>query len=883
MRKIIYILFLLSFSFIASTEVGATERKRKKDKKGENPENVKPSTPYDKLFKDKKVRTAKGLMTIHQMDKKIYVEFPLRLLNKDMLYASVIQSITDNGEGAVGEFVGGDNALRFVRRDSVLQARIAVQIDYPPLQAFNSSGDAAIDRALEKSSQPGIFGTYKIEAWTPDSTAVVVDMTSLFTRYSMYTTPFAAYAPNAMFGFVSRKHNIREERTTLKGIDAFDNNIVVTCEQGFNVDYFMMGFPMAKDVKVTVTANKVLMLLPEQPMMPRLADYRIGIRPYMKADFTDPLKGLERVFYTQRWRLEPTDEAAYRRGELVDPVKPIVIYMDTIMPAAWAKYIKAGLEEWNVAFEKIGFRNVVQVRDFPRNDPDFNPFDVNYSVIRYSPVSWFMAMTNQLTDPRTGEILSMSICIPDNFSNMLYNDRILMTMNADPSVRRAKLTDEQMGELIRLDMANRMGWNLGLFLNASASSVYPVDSLRSPTFTREYGLSPSIMDVLPCNYIAQPGDAERGVRMTAKGIGVYDEYAIKWLYKPVEGAKVPVDEKATLDRWIKESRSNPACRYQLFDDWGAFDPLVAAYDLGDDPVKAFEYHVANVKGSLKNFFEWYRDDDRNMDVRRGLYEGLCSVLGANRLPQLATYVGGIVMNPANADEGIKQYEFLPKQKQREMVQYLLNFSRDLDWLEDLELLRQLGPGRMPMKEAMRATTLGVLYSRYDRLKWCAAKLNDTYKPNELLDDIYRFVWEGTLKNRSLTKEEMEFQTSYLAMALQSSTLGESASALQPPSRRDGMMFTRQLQWNPALRARLTMQQYALPMSAETPLRVDERSASFELPWWVSVPGNPDAHEFYGMVIQVQNLLKKAVVKSTGDTKLHYEYLLHKIKKSLEKK
>jgi hypothetical protein len=300
-------------------------------------------------------------------------------------------------------------------------------------------------------------------------------------------------------------------------------------------------------------------------------------------------------------------------------------------------------------------------------------------------------------------------------------------------------------------------------------------------------------------------------------------------------------------------------------------------------VKAFEYHVANVKGSLKNFFEWYREDDRNMDVRRGLYEGLCSVLGANRLSQLATYVGGIVMNPANADEGIKQYEFLPKQKQREMVQYLLNFSRDLDWLEDLELLRQLGPGRMPMKEAMRATTLGVLYSRYDRLKWCAAKSNDTYKPHELLDDIYRFVWEGTLKNRSLTKEEMEFQTSYLAMVLQSSTLGESASVLQPPSRRDGMMLTRQLQWNPALRARLAMQQYTLPVSAETLARVDERSASFDLPWWVRVPGNPDAHEFYGMVLQVQDLLKKAVVKSTGDTKLHYEYLLHKIKKSLEKK
>lgn len=853
------------------------ERKKKKDKKGETSENAGPSTPYDKLFKDKKVNTARGLMTLHRVDNKIYVEFPLRLLDKDMLYASVIQNITDNGEGAVGEFVGRNNALRFVRRDSVLQARIAVQVEYPALQAYNSSGDAAIDKAREKSSRPGIFGTYKIEAWTPDSSAVVVDMTPLFTGHSIYTNPFAPYAPNAMFGFMERRHNIREDRTTLKGIAAFDNNIVVTCEQGYNVDYFMMGTPIMKDVKIAVTTNKVLMLLPEEPMMPRLADRRVGVRPYMRADFTDPLKSLEHVFFTQRWRLEPSDEEAYRRGEAVEPLKPIVFYMDTIMPAAWAKYIKAGLEEWNTAFEKIGFRDVIQVRDFPRNDPDFNPSDINYSVIRYSPVAWFMAMTNQLTDPRTGEILSLSICIPDNFTNMLYSDRVMLTMNADPSVRRAKLTDEQMGELIRLNMANSMGWSLGLFLNASASSAYPVDSLRSPSFTREYGLSPSIMDVLPCNYIAQPGDAERGVRMTAKGIGPYDEFAIQWLYKPIEGTRVPTDEKATLDRWIKDSRANPVLRYHLFDDWGAFDPLSSVYDLGDDPVKAFEYHVANVKGSLQNFFQWYREDDRDMAERRGIYEGLCSVLGANRLPQLATYVGGIVMNPANADEGIKQYEMLPKQQQREMVQYLLNFSRDLDWLEDMDLLRQMGPGRMSMKDAMRETVLGVLYSRYDRLKWCAAKSDKAYRPDELLDDIYRFVWEGTLKNRSLTKEEMGFQTTYLGMVLKASTLGESASTLRPSSPRPEMLSSR-LQWNPGLRAQLTLQQYGVPG-----VRAFEQNASFDLPWWVRVSGNPDAHEFHAMVLRVQDLLNKAVVASTGDTRLHYEYLLHKIKKSLEKK
>ena len=881
MRKVIYVISLFALLFAFSMEVDASNRKKKKEKK--NKEQVEELTPYQKLFKDKKVTTVKGLMTVHQVDKKVYVEFPLRLLEKDMLLASTIDKITDNGEGSVGEFVGGGFTLRFIRRDSVIQARMAVETDFLPVAPSNSSKDPAIEKALEQSSLPGVFGTYKIEAWTPDSSAVVIELTPLFTKHSIYTNPFPPYAPNAMFGFIGRRHKLQENRTHLKGIKAYDSNIVVKCEQGYDVDYLgFFGGYLAQDVKISVISNKILMLLPEEPMMPRLSDSRIGVNYVMGNDFTSPMKGLERVYYTSRWRIQPSDPEAYKRGELVEPTKPIVFYMDTIMPQAWKKYIKAGLEEWNGAFEKIGFKNVIEVRDFPKDDPDFDPLNIEYSVIRYVPVNWFMAMNHRVVDPRTGEILSMSICIPDNFIGGLYGERVLSTMNADPSVRRAKLTEEQLGEMIRLEMASTMGFNLGLIYNCAASAVYPVDSLRSASFTQKYGLSPSVMDIVPSNYIAQPGDVEKGVRMTNKGIGEYDEYAIKWLYKPIEGARTPQDEKVTLDRWIKESRNNPNCRYRLFEYYGAFDPSVFLSDLGDDQIKAFEYFLQNMKGALAHFYEWYKEDDRDMSKRAGIYEGLCSNLGGNQLVQLSSFIGGIRMIEANADEEVKKYEMLPKEEQRKMVHYLLNFSKDLSWLEDLDLIRQMGPGRGSMVDAMHSTVFGLLYSKMGRLKLCEATFANAYTSNELLKDIYQFVWEGTLKNRTLTKEEMKLQTSYLAMALKNSTLGESAATLKASG--DRLFTTNRLAWNTSLKNEIRMKGnspiHKNRFEMENPVR---EVGAYWLPWWIRVSDYPTSHEFYAMVLQVQDLLKKASVKSSGETRQHYDYLLYKIKKSLEKK
>ena len=387
MRNIIYIICFLSFFLFGWCVQGQAKKKDKKET----------LTAYQKLFKDKQVKTAHGLMTIHKVGDKVLVEFPIRLLGKDMMLTSSIEDISDNGEGVVGQFAGYGLPFRFTRLDSTLQARIFL-IDKP----LNNSSEMNWNEAIERSNAGGVYGTFKIEAYTPDSTAVVVDMTSLFMEYSPYTTPFAAIGGNSFFGLISREHEYKKECSLLKDVDAFDNNIMVTCELGFIENQYLFGAfkVIPGDVKVSVTTNKMLMLLPEEPMRPRFADPRLGVSFMEVSQIENDRKGLKSTFYTKRWRVEPVDEAAYRRGETVEVKKPIVFYMDTLMPKAWQPYIKEGIKAWNEAFEKIGFRNVVRVMDFPKDDPDFNANNIKYSTIRYAPL-WLDMQNSMHVAPRT--------------------------------------------------------------------------------------------------------------------------------------------------------------------------------------------------------------------------------------------------------------------------------------------------------------------------------------------------------------------------------------------------------------------------------------------------------------------------------------------------
>ena len=866
MRNILYICFLSFFLF----GWGVQGQAKKKDK-----EKKETLTAYQKLFKGKQVKTAHGLMTVHKIGDKVLVEFPVRLLGKDMMLTSSIENISDNGEGVVGQFAGYGLPFCFTRLDSTLQARIFL-IDKP----LNNSLETNWNEAIERSNAGGVYGTFKIKAYTPDSSAVVVDMTPLFMEYSPYTTPFTAIGGNSFFGLISREHEYKKECSMLKDVDAFDNNIMVTCELGFVENQYLFGAfkVIPGDVKVSVTTNKMLMLLPEEPMRPRLADPRLGVSFMEVSQVENDRKGLKSTFYTKRWRVEPVDEVAHRRGEVVEVKKPIVFYMDTLMPKEWQPYIKEGIEAWNEAFEKIGFKDVVRVMDFPKDDPDFNANNIKYSTIRYAPL-WLDMQNSMHVDPRTGEILNASLYIYDGLVSGLKTNRMLTTMATDPSVRTTRFSEEMIGELIRVEIMREAGINLGLVYNAGASAVYPVDSLRSPSFTREHGLSPSVMDYVPCNYIAQPGDVEKGVRMVPGGLGEYDYYVIRWLYEPIPTVTTLKDEFATLDRWIREGRTNPKYRFGKV-PYYYYDPRCFTGDLGDDHLKALAYAVNNLKIAVRNFYDWYAEGDEDLSLRSQLYNSLRGQL-QKRINDVSVNLGGFYQMEAFSTEKEPSYVLVPGTIQKAAVKCMIDMAKDLDWLENKAIEKKLEI-RNSNVDQIRSFILGTLTFRLKYVALGAEKGGD-YSLAEYVEDIYRNVWDGTLKNRPLEKYEMDLQKEFLGSVVASSTIATTAGNFTP--RRGIAMVGHEGAISPETidRKQLDLIREQLAVLPEKGMNPEERSGFYPT-MQVVMPGDYiPVNYYFDMLFKIQDLLKGAVTKSSGETKLHYEYLLYKINKMLANK
>ena len=860
MKEIIYAIFL---SFFLCGLCGNAEAKKKKEVKKAIKREVQ--TPYDKLFKGKKAFTVNGLMKMHLMAGKVYAEFPIELLNRDLALTSSIEDISDNGEGVVGQFAGRVNQFRFTLQDSMLQARLVRRYGVK-----NTGMGKNADQIIERSNTPGIFQSYKILAYTPDKKAVVVDMTELFLESSRLTNPFPSYAGNSLYGFVQRIHKFQSQRSELLGICGNDNSMSVRCNLGFNVDRLVLGsFMQAKDVPVSVTVNKILMLLPEDPMRPRLADSRIGVNAIIQTELPDVCQGIKTYYITKRWRIEPVDEIRYKQGEMVDVKKPIVFYIDTLMPDSWIKYVKAGAEAWNAAFEKIGLRNVVRTELFPK-DSSFDAGDIHNSVIRYAPSWMYYPQYSMHTDPRTGEILNAFVYLPANVASYFYTSRTEETMAVDPSVRKARLSEEQFGEMFKAKMMQAIGRCLGLTDNYAASSVYPVDSLRSASFTRKYGVVASVMDDFTCNKIAQPEDVKKGVVLVQQNLGPYDYEVIKYLYKPIMEVKHFREEKAVLGQWIKEMQDKPYCLYmQTPDNWAKFDPRVSRKDLGDDPVKAREYIIRNLKIAINNFFEWYKEDDMDLSARRLCYMELTEGFKGEFAPIVA-YLGGIELY----DEQMPSYKVVPKETQRRMLIYLLNSCKDLDWLDNKDVLRQLQIMDLPSTK-IRESLFGEIMSRLHYVSIAAQKSGGEYTPEEFVLDIYNHIWKNTMQNKPLTKHDMDMEQIFLASIIATSCVDAPVTVFSP-NMENGFRSL-----NPEELKLVNRIQQGIRQSMNYELR-DEVAGYNSIPYFEASNG-PIAHVYLDLLLKTRDMIQRAVISSTGETKLHYEFMLYRIKKALEKK
>ncbi len=841
---------------------------------------MKKETPYEKFFKGKKCETVKGLIILHKMDNKIYFELPLSLLGKDMLIGSTVTEITNNGFANVGEKPHEPMHVMFTRTDSTINLR--------QVTCAYMSKDRNLQERIKTSMMPAIIENLAIKAYSPDSTAVVIDMTNFLLSDNEQLNPFSAYAPVTWSGAWIEKE-FKRNNSQIAKIKAFDDNVSVQSSLTYSVSlrdkrsYYWYKEPF------TAVMTRTFLLLPEEPMRPRLADPRINIFWQGYSEFSNEGNGMKPLYYANRWRLEPKDEAAYRRGELVEPKKPIVFYIDNAFPEMWKPYMKYAVEVWQKAFENIGFKNAIIAKDFPTDDPEFDPDNLKYSCIRYSPSSVANAMGPSWTDPRTGEIINASVYVYHNVIKLVQDWRFLHTAAVDSDVRKVVLDDEIIGDCIRYVVSHEVGHCLALMHNMSASAAIPVDSLRSPSFTQKYGTTYSIMDYARNNYVAQPGDKEKGVRLTPPELGLYDMFSISWLYRPLLDAKTPEDEVPTLSKWISEKSGNLAYRYGKQQFRTRLDPSSVEEDLGDDAMKAGVCGIKNLKIILANLNGWVGKDDPDYRFRLNMYNEVIYQY-FRYLNNVLMNIGGIYMNERYDGDVLPSYTVVPRKDQRRAVKFLLDQMKDMDWLDAKEM-QEGYPLRGNIASYLQDEIFFAMIKQIGNVMICASKSlgEDVYTAEDYMKDIYDYVWAPTQQGKTLTSIEKLMQINLLTTIMdQAGVVSEQKGT---PFALAGNMIRIPEVMKEQSRAAygLISEEFAgiysnlerlVPFESEDLLRQAERMG-FDSYVGVTAPYIPTGHIYFDVLKKTLSLLKSKVNTGSTDTKQHYKLLIYKIEKALK--
>lgn len=732
-----------------------------KDDKDENKEE-KEEQGYDKLIKKAK-KTRRGVIDLHLIDGKVYLEIPINLMGREMLIGSTVTQTSDNGHGIVGSKPQDPLHVTFSMENEKVQMR-SVSTLYLP------DGDTMAE-ALKTSMSPAILLNMKIEAYNPDSTKVVVDMTDFFVSDNDLMSPF----DNAgLYSAFKLNKSLKRDMSYIKDIKAFEDNVSISSVLSYTYGLSTRkGNTVVKDAPFTTEMTRSIILLPEKMYQPRFADYRIGL--FFTSRFllsSDPNQEGRRYF-VNRWDIQPKDSTAYRRGELVEPVKPIVFYIDNTFPEWWKPYIKEGITQWNEVFEEIGFKNVVQVKDFPLNDPSFDPDNLKYSCVRYAPISIQNAMGPSWMDPRTGEIITASVYIYHDVIKLLGDWLFVQTAQADPGVRGYDIPKEKLGDALRYVISHEVGHCLGLMHNMGASHTIPVDSLRSPSFTQKYGTTHSIMDYARFNYVAQPGDMERGVKLTPPRFGKYDKYALSWAYKPILDAKTPEEDAVISSKIISEAIARDTTfRYGKQQFGGIVDPRAQSEDLGNDAIRATKYGIKNLKYILANMHTWMDDRDDDYKKISERYNGILRQYMLY-LTHVSGNIGGSYMNEVKSGDTMPRYAPLSRAKQKEALKYLFEMYDDVDWLDSAKVRERMSLTGSVANSFRSMIFLHIMnsllmVSSYEYLG------DDPFTFEEQMDMLYDFVWNSKY-DKKLTDARYKLQEQYVDIMLRLGQFGGGQS------------------------------------------------------------------------------------------------------------
>jgi ribosomal protein S18 acetylase RimI-like enzyme len=703
--------------------------------------------PYKEVITDKAV-THDGLFTVHRIEDKWYFEIPDSILGRDILVS------TRYGKTAAGGNYGGEQVnLQTIHWEKGPSHTLFLKV----LTIVNVAADSSqpIAQAVSNSNLNPIAAAFDIRAYGKghdSSGTVVIEVTDFFKgdNQAFSLTPA-----------IKRRFNLSvlaPERSYIQSIHTYPINTEIRTVKTFSSNPTPGGFGLptapptgtslpAAEVTgaVTMELNNSFYLLPKTPMRKRPFDPRVG---YFASEYTvygDDQQRVENSRFIHHWRLEPKEEdiEKWKRGELVEPKKQIVYYIDPATPKQWRPYLIAGINDWQAAFEKAGFKNAIVGKEWPENDRTMSMEDARFSVIRYFASDIENAYGPNVADPRSGEILESHIGWYHNVMKLVHDWYLIQTAAVDPRARRMKFDDELMGDLVRFVSSHEVGHTLGLRHNMGSSSKTPVEKLRDKAWVEANGHTASIMDYARFNYVAQPED-----HISPKGlyprIGPYDKWAILWGYKSIPDTKDEEEDKKILNKWVIDSlQANP--RLWFGGEGQNFDPRAQTEDLGDNSMKASEYGIKNLKRILPGLPEWSKEEANEYDNLEEMYGELVGQFG-RYMGHVTKNVGGIYETFKSVEQAGDVYEATPKATQKEAVEFLnKQLFATPSWLLNKDILNKFSnPALTETVGTVQANTLNSLLSggRLFRMSVCSGRYgaSATYGVDELLVDVKKGVW-----------------------------------------------------------------------------------------------------------------------------------------------